>query len=56
MVRELTLVALAVYIGKALLQFLRLYMAHVVGWSVGADGIIFLTCSVRKKQAINQRQ
>ena len=37
LVRELTLVALAVYIGKAVLQFLRSYMAHVAGWGVVAD-------------------
>jgi len=37
LVRNLTLVALAIYIGKAILQFLRLYMAHVAGWGVVAD-------------------
>ena len=37
LVRKLTLVALAVYIGKAILQFLRSYMAHVAGWGVVAD-------------------
>jgi ATP-binding cassette subfamily B protein len=37
LVRDLTLVALAVYIGKAILQFLRSYMAHVAGWGVVAD-------------------
>ena len=37
LVRNLTLVALAVYIGKAVLQFLRSYMAHVAGWGVVAD-------------------
>ncbi|MFC2064180.1 ABC transporter ATP-binding protein [Chloroflexota bacterium] len=37
LVRNLTLVALAVYLGKAVLQFLRSYMAHVAGWGVVAD-------------------
>ena len=37
LIRNLTLVALAVYIGKAVLQFLRSYMAHVAGWGVVAD-------------------
>ena len=37
LVRNLTLAALAVYIGKAVLQFLRSYMAHVAGWGVVAD-------------------
>jgi ATP-binding cassette subfamily B protein/subfamily B ATP-binding cassette protein MsbA len=37
LVQNLTIVALAVYIGKALLQFLRSYMAHVAGWGVVAD-------------------
>ena len=37
LVRKLTLIALAVYIGKAILQFLRSYMAHVAGWGVVAD-------------------
>jgi ATP-binding cassette subfamily B protein len=37
LVRNLTLVALGVYIGKAMLQFLRSYMAHVAGWGVVAD-------------------
>lgn len=36
LVRNLTLVALAVYVGKAILQFLRSYMAHVAGWGVVA--------------------
>lgn len=33
----LTLIALAVYIVKAVLQFLRSYMAHIAGWGVVAD-------------------
>jgi len=37
LVRTLTLAALAVYIGKGVLQFLRSYMAHVAGWGVVAD-------------------
>ena len=37
LVQKLTLIALAVYIGKAILQFLRSYMAHVAGWGVVAD-------------------
>jgi ATP-binding cassette subfamily B protein len=37
LVQNLTLIALAVYIGKAILQFLRSYMAHVAGWGVVAD-------------------
>jgi len=37
LVHTLTLAALAVYIGKGVLQFLRSYMAHVAGWGVVAD-------------------
>lgn len=37
LVRQLTTVALAVYIARAVLQFLRSYMAHVAGWGVVAD-------------------
>ncbi|MFC2028658.1 ABC transporter ATP-binding protein [Chloroflexota bacterium] len=37
LVQNLTIVVLAVYIGKAGLQFLRSYMAHVAGWGVVAD-------------------
>ena len=37
LVRTLTLAALAVYLGKGVLQFLRSYMAHVAGWGVVAD-------------------
>jgi ATP-binding cassette subfamily B protein/subfamily B ATP-binding cassette protein MsbA len=37
LVRTLTIVALAVYIGKGFLQFLRSYLAHVAGWGVVAD-------------------
>jgi len=37
LVQNLTIIALAVYIGKAVLQFLRSYLAHVAGWGVVAD-------------------
>jgi ATP-binding cassette, subfamily B, bacterial len=37
LVNQLTIIALAVYIARALLQFLRSYMAHVAGWGVVAD-------------------
>ena len=37
LVHKLTLIALGVYVGKAILQFLRSYMAHVAGWGVVAD-------------------
>jgi ATP-binding cassette subfamily B protein len=33
----LALVALAIYVGKAVLSFLRSYMAHIAGWGVVAD-------------------
>jgi ATP-binding cassette subfamily B protein len=36
-VARLALLALAVYVGRAGLQFIRSYMAHVAGWSVVAD-------------------
>jgi ATP-binding cassette subfamily B protein len=36
-VAQLALIALAVYIVRAGLQFVRSYMAHVAGWSVVAD-------------------
>jgi ATP-binding cassette, subfamily B, bacterial len=37
LVNQLTVLALAVYIARAVLQFLRSYMAHVAGWGVVAD-------------------
>ncbi len=37
LVTKLTVVALAVYIARAGLQFLRSYLAHVAGWGVVAD-------------------
>lgn len=36
-VNRLALMALGVYVARALLQFLRSYMAHVAGWGVVAD-------------------
>ena len=36
-VSRLALLALVVYLARAVLQFLRSYMAHVAGWSVVAD-------------------
>ena len=37
LVTRLALLALAVYVARAALQFLRSYMAHVAGWGVVAD-------------------
>jgi len=37
LVTKLTLIVLAVYLARAVLQFLRSYMAHVAGWGVVAD-------------------
>ena len=37
LVGRLAMVALVVFVGRAGLQFLRSYMAHVAGWSVVAD-------------------
>ncbi len=37
LVTRLALLALAVFMVRAILQFLRSYMAHVAGWSVVAD-------------------
>ncbi|MDQ3249134.1 MAG: ABC transporter transmembrane domain-containing protein, partial [Chloroflexota bacterium] len=37
LITRLALLALAVYIARAGLQFLRSYMAHVAGWGVVAD-------------------
>ena len=37
LITRLTLLALAIYMLRALLQFLRSYMAHVAGWNVVAD-------------------
>jgi ATP-binding cassette subfamily B protein/subfamily B ATP-binding cassette protein MsbA len=36
-VTQLALLALVIYVGRAGLQFLRSYMAHVAGWGVVAD-------------------
>jgi len=36
-ITRLALLALAVYVVRSVLQFLRSYMAHVAGWSVVAD-------------------
>jgi ATP-binding cassette subfamily B protein/subfamily B ATP-binding cassette protein MsbA len=37
LITQLTILALAVFIARAVLQFLRSYMAHVAGWGVVAD-------------------
>lgn len=37
LVTQLSMIALVVYIARAVLQFLRSYMAHVAGWGVVAD-------------------
>jgi len=37
LVTRLTLIVLIVYVARAVLQFLRSYMAHVAGWGVVAD-------------------
>ncbi len=37
LIEILTLVVLAVFIARAVLQFLRSYMAHIAGWGVVAD-------------------
>jgi len=37
LVTRLTVIVLLVYIARAVLQFLRSYMAHVAGWGVVAD-------------------
>jgi ATP-binding cassette subfamily B protein len=34
---QLTLIVLLVFLGRAVLQFLRSYMAHIAGWGVVAD-------------------
>jgi ABC-type multidrug transport system fused ATPase/permease subunit len=36
-ITKLALLAFAVYVARAVLQFLRSYMAHVAGWGVVAD-------------------
>ncbi|MFT5089533.1 MAG: ATP-binding cassette subfamily B protein [Planctomycetota bacterium] len=36
-ITDLALLALAVYVARAVLQFLRSYMAHVAGWGVVAE-------------------
>lgn len=37
LINQLTFLGLAVFIARAVLQFLRSYMAHVAGWGVVAD-------------------
>lgn len=37
LITRLALIALAVYAARAVLQFLRSYMAHIAGWGVVAD-------------------
>jgi ATP-binding cassette subfamily B protein/subfamily B ATP-binding cassette protein MsbA len=37
LITRLALLALGVYVARALLRFLRSYMAHVAGWNVVAD-------------------
>ncbi len=37
LILQLTLIALAIYIARAGLQFIRSYLAHVAGWGVVAD-------------------
>jgi ATP-binding cassette subfamily B protein/subfamily B ATP-binding cassette protein MsbA len=37
LVSQLAVMALAIYVARALLQFLRSYMAHIAGWGVVAD-------------------
>ena len=37
LINKLALIALAVYVARAVMQFLRSYMAHVAGWGVVAD-------------------
>jgi ATP-binding cassette subfamily B protein len=34
---QLTLIVLAIFVGRAVLSFLRSYMAHIAGWGVVAD-------------------
>lgn len=41
-VTRLTLLALAVYVLRAGLQFLRSYMAHIAGWGVVADARVLI--------------
>ncbi len=36
-INNLTLIVLAVFVARAVLQFLRSYMAHIAGWNVVAD-------------------
>jgi len=37
LITRLTLIVLVVYLARAVLQFLRSYMAHIAGWGVVAD-------------------
>src|SRR5450759_263799 len=41
-ITQLTLAVLAVYTGRAVLTFLRSYMAHVAGWGVVADVRLYI--------------
>src|SRR5450756_609889 len=34
---QLTLIVLAIFVGRAVLSFLRSYLAHIAGWGVVAD-------------------
>ena len=36
-ITRLSLIGLAVFIGRGVLQFIRSYMAHIAGWGVVAD-------------------
>jgi ATP-binding cassette subfamily B protein len=42
LITQLTLAVLAVYVGRAILTFLRSYMAHVAGWGVVADVRLYI--------------
>ncbi len=41
-VTRLTLIALVTFIGRAIVQFLRSYMAHIAGWGVVSDSRKFV--------------
>ena len=42
LINKLALIALAVYVARAVMQFLRSYMAHVAGWGVVSDARNFI--------------
>ncbi len=42
LIGRLTIAVLAVYVGRAILTFLRSYMAHLAGWGVVADVRLFI--------------